>query len=154
MQTKNLVKSVIFDIDNTIIDIRKITELYTKEEMTLEDWELLESHYLEAPGISGMLELVRILSRQYFIIFLTARMDKPMVRRNTEIHLRNLFGDMPFKLLMRPLGAEEADFIVKEEIYNNEINGKYDVEFCFDDREDVKNLWQRKGLLTLQVHQI
>lgn len=43
-----------------------------------------------------------------------------------------------------------ADDIVKEEIYERDIKGKYNVLFVIDDRKRVVDMWRRKGLTVLQ----
>lgn len=43
------------------------------------------------------------------------------------------------------------DYILKEEIYRNNIQGKYNVFFVLDDRSQVVRLWRDLGIKTLQV---
>lgn len=43
------------------------------------------------------------------------------------------------------------DYILKEEIYNDNIKGKYNVFFVLDDRDQVVRLWRNLGLKCLQV---
>jgi hypothetical protein len=57
----------------------------------------------------------------------------------------------PFQLLMRPLGDNRPDEIVKEEMYELHIRGKYNVALVLDDRQKVVDLWRRLGLTCLQV---
>ncbi len=54
-------------------------------------------------------------------------------------------------LYMRPSGDNRKDAIVKKEIYELEIEGRYNIKFVLDDRTSVVNLWRSLGLLTLQV---
>ena len=42
------------------------------------------------------------------------------------------------------------DKIVKEEIFNNKIKGKYEVFFVLDDRSKVVEMWRSLGLVCLQ----
>jgi len=48
-------------------------------------------------------------------------------------------------------GNKVPDTIIKEEIYEREINGKYNVVAVFDDRDQVVKMWRQKGLKVLQV---
>lgn len=48
-------------------------------------------------------------------------------------------------------GNKVADTIIKNEIYEREINGKYKVVAVFDDRDQVVKMWRQKGLKVLQV---
>lgn len=52
---------------------------------------------------------------------------------------------------MRPEGDTRNDAIIKDEIYENEIKGRYNIEFVLDDRDRVVAMWRAKGVKTLQV---
>jgi predicted kinase len=54
-------------------------------------------------------------------------------------------------LLMRPEFDMRKDSIVKEEIYRQQIEGRYNVWFILDDRDQVVEMWRRLGLRVLQV---
>ena len=56
------------------------------------------------------------------------------------------------QLFMRPAGDTRDDRIVKREIYEREIKGKYNVLWVLDDRNKVVDMWRRElGLTCLQV---
>lgn len=55
------------------------------------------------------------------------------------------------KFLMRKHGDDRKDSIVKQEMYDNEIKGKYEVDFVLDDRQQVVDMWRANGLTCLQV---
>ncbi len=61
------------------------------------------------------------------------------------------------ELYMRPTGAKDErgnklpDYLVKYDLFNENIRGKYNVRFVLDDRDQVVNLWRAMGLKTLQV---
>jgi hypothetical protein len=57
----------------------------------------------------------------------------------------------PIALLMRPDGDTRKDSIVKKELYETYIKDKYNVQFVFDDRNDVVDMWREQGLTCLQV---
>lgn len=54
-------------------------------------------------------------------------------------------------LFMRPKGDMRKDSIVKREIYENNIKGKFNVEFVLDDRNQVVEMWRSLGLTVFQV---
>jgi len=54
-------------------------------------------------------------------------------------------------LYMRETDDNRPDYIVKKEIYDREILGKYNVLFVLDDRDQVVKLWRELGLTCLQV---
>ena len=52
---------------------------------------------------------------------------------------------------IRPAGDNRKDYIIKEEIYRNHVEGKYNVLGVFDDRDQVVSLWRHLGLTVFQV---
>lgn len=54
-------------------------------------------------------------------------------------------------LFMRKEGDSRKDAIVKHEIYQEHITGKYNIKFVLDDRQQCINLWRNLGLTALQV---
>lgn len=60
--------------------------------------------------------------------------------------------ELPFDmLLMRKTGDMRKDSIVKKELYDKNINGKYHVLGVFDDRDQVVEMWRNIGLTCFQV---
>lgn len=57
----------------------------------------------------------------------------------------------PLVLFMRPEGDSRDDRIVKREIYEREIQGKYNVYVVIDDRDKVVRMWRELGLTCFQV---
>jgi hypothetical protein len=55
------------------------------------------------------------------------------------------------QLYMRKNGDYRKDYIIKKEIYEKEIKGKYEVLFVLDDRDQVVKMWREEGLTCLQV---
>lgn len=59
---------------------------------------------------------------------------------------------VPFDvLIMRPEGDTRKDDFVKDELYADFIEGKYNVLFALDDRDRVVDMWRAKGIKCLQV---
>lgn len=56
-----------------------------------------------------------------------------------------------YQLFMRKTNDFRKDAIIKEEIYQNEIEGKYNVLMVLDDRNQVVEFWRGKGLTCWQV---
>lgn len=57
-----------------------------------------------------------------------------------------------FKALhMRKTGDLRKDAVIKEEIYRTHIEGKYNVKFVLDDRNQVVAFWRGLGLTVFQV---
>jgi hypothetical protein len=84
------------------------------------------------------------------IVFLSGREDK--FRPQTERWLNShQFYPLRNQLLMRPTGDRRNDAIVKQELYEKEIKGKYNVLAVFDDRLRVCRMWHSLGLPLFRV---
>lgn len=84
----------------------------------------------------------------YQVIVCSGREDK--FRDKTEQWLKDnmIPCDM---LLMRETGDNRKDYIVKQELYKDNIEGKYNIKYVLDDRDQVVNMWRDLGLTCLQV---
>lgn len=56
-----------------------------------------------------------------------------------------------WELFMRPEKDQRPDWIVKAEIFDQEIRDKYNVRCVFDDRDQVVSMWRKLGLTVAQV---
>lgn len=56
-----------------------------------------------------------------------------------------------YELIMRSQGDTRKDSIVKREFYKEHIEGKYNVHFILDDRNQVVDMWRQEGLNCFQV---
>jgi hypothetical protein len=52
---------------------------------------------------------------------------------------------------MRPENDQRKDTVVKDEIYENHIKGRYNVLLIADDRQSVVDMWRSKGMKVAQV---
>ena len=83
------------------------------------------------------------------VIYLSGRDDS--CRELTKTWLQ--FNGCPEgQLFMRKTGDKRKDCVVKAEIFDREIRGKYQILFCLDDRDQVVKLWRDMGLTCLQVN--
>jgi hypothetical protein len=85
------------------------------------------------------------------IIFMSGRHDS--CREDTETWLKGFTqSDVPIELYMRATGDNRPDYIVKYELFQEHIAGKYRVLGAFDDRDQVVDLWRNKLCIpTFQV---
>jgi hypothetical protein len=60
-------------------------------------------------------------------------------------------GIFPDLILMRATGDMRKDAIVKKELYDNHIKGKFNILYVLDDRKQVVDMWRSLGLTCLQV---
>ncbi len=89
---------------------------------------------------------------QWKCLFITSRRE--WARDTTMQQLWDLFGDVEFELLMRPVcvdkgsknDAEIKPWLLKEHGYDVK-----DVFIAFDDRQDVVDEWRRLGVVCYQT---
>lgn len=82
------------------------------------------------------------------VIFLSGRED--IYREQTQRWLdKHGFGGI--RLLMRPAGDKRNDAIVKQELYEAHIKGRYNVLAVIDDRARVCRMWHSLGLPLYRV---
>lgn len=82
------------------------------------------------------------------IFYVSGRKEK--FRNQTELWLKK--HDLDWALpLMRKDNDERKDAIVKKEIYEEFIKGKYNVQFVLDDRNQMVEMWRELGITCLQV---
>lgn len=84
------------------------------------------------------------------LIFMSGREDsclektKQWLKDKVEITRR-------YDIYMRKTGDHRKDSIIKRELFDEHIKGKYYVEFVLDDRDQVVEMWRDMGLTCLQV---
>jgi predicted kinase len=84
----------------------------------------------------------------YKILFCSGREN---LYRNQSINHINKNSDIKFELFMRETGDQRKDSIIKKELYDKNIKGKYNVFFVLDDRNQVVEFWRSIGLTCFQV---
>jgi predicted kinase len=72
-------------------------------------------------------------------------------RAITEEWLTKHLGVSWHELHMRPEGDNRKDNIIKYELFNQHIRGKYHVKYVLDDRDQVVKMWRDLGLNCFQV---
>ena len=128
---------IIVDMDGTL------TDHGTRNVYDPTDAHLDQPHY-------HILHLVKnYMSLNRKVIIVSGR-DEGTGRRATEKWLME-HDIHPIMVLMRPSGDMRKDSIVKKELYDTHIKGKFNVEFVLDDRNQVVNMWREQGLPCLQV---
>ena len=83
------------------------------------------------------------------ILFTSGREDK--YREPTERFLTEHLSGIPYLLYMRPTGDQRKDSIIKREMFDESIKGKWNVLFVLDDRDQVVDNWREMGLTCFQV---
>lgn len=109
------------------------------------DWDVPNTELLE------MLQIYHVF-RQTEIIFMSGRED--LYRVQTERFLAEHYGnggEFAYQLHMRKGRDQRKDAVVKAELFDSQVRGRYNVRFVLDDRNQVVQLWRSLGLTCLQV---
>jgi hypothetical protein len=84
------------------------------------------------------------------VVFMSGRDES--CRAETEAWLAAHVDDAFQPVLhMRPAGDNRKDSIVKRDLFEEHIAGRYAVRFVLDDRDQVVAMWRATGLTVLQV---
>lgn len=83
------------------------------------------------------------------ILFTSGREDK--YRAPTETFLAEHLPGIPYELYMRKTSDMRKDAIIKREMFDEHIKGKWNILFVLDDRNQVVDNWREMGLHCFQV---
>lgn len=133
MEDSNLPKAIIVDIDGTLALMQGRKPF---------DWSRVKEDYCN--------KIIKKIVNSYtgsVIIFSgrdgICKQDTIDWLHDNEIKYNYLF--------MRDIGNNEKDSIIKRRMFEQNIRGKYFVEYVLDDRNQVVEMWRNMGLVCLQV---
>jgi predicted kinase len=128
---------VVFDIDGTLSHVNGKRDYF--------DWYKVDRDDIDGVVLKAYQRHKNAGDR---IFIVTGRSEE--ARPKTEEWL-DFHGITYENLLMRKADDFRRDNIVKGEIYNHYIKGKYNVEVVYDDRQQVVDMWRSLGLKVFQV---
>lgn len=102
--------------------------------------------------ITSICELVKSFSKNHLLFIVTGREGTPEIVEATKNWLEK-HNIVPFKMLFRPSGDYTAGDLCKKQIYEDNIKGKYNVEFVIDDSTKCVKMWREQGLICLQPNE-
>lgn len=139
VQDATLSRAIIVDIDGTIaqMDGRKPF-----------DWELVGTDKPKPP----IIDIVRRFAQTHRIIFMSGR-DSVCKTQTAQWLIEHVVQPhFVWELHMRTQNDNRKDSIVKRELFDQHVNGRFYVDFVLDDRDQVVEMWRKDiGLVCLQV---
>ncbi len=138
-------RAIIVDLDGTLSDAEH--RVYLLKE-TKKNWKEFNARMVEDEINLWCYEIICAMKyRGYKIIFVTGRGE--VYRPHTEKWLEK--HSVSYDALhMRKSKDRRDDWLVKKEIYENEIKANFDTLFVLDDRKSVVEMWRDIGLVCLQ----
>lgn len=138
--------AVIFDIDGTLANCdhrRHHVEGKKKNFNAFYDEMGHDTIYSHIRGLCNMYYL-----HDWHVIICTGRPEK---YRAVTLFWLKMHGVMYKELRMRPdERRNEADYIIKQDMLDD-IRKDRKVELCFDDRQQVVDMWRSNGIPCMQV---
>lgn len=139
---------VICDLDGTL-------SLYDSSKSAYDrDFENDDINAAVALYLSCLADLYENLPDDFMIFFFSGRNGK--FRKQTEEFLGNIGGlkKEDYTLVMRDEKDMRRDSVVKQEMFDNHVRGKYMVHCVFDDRlQVIEEVWNPLGLNVLNCNQ-
>ena len=136
---------IIVDIDGTFANNehrRPFVEKHPK------DWKSYLELVAKDTPYDWCVDLVQAMLQQECLpIFVTGRNES---HRGVTDDLIVGAGIADYELYMRADNDFRQDAIVKREIFDKHIAGKFNVRFAIDDRQQVVDLWRSMGIVCLQ----
>jgi predicted kinase len=141
-QPKDKPKAVIIDIDGTLA-------------LRTNRGPFDESRYSNDIVNEPVHWLIKTLPYNVTLLFLSGRKGTPVGSASTVSWIQNNIdvGGRQISLMMRDKDDNRGDDVVKKEIYETRIKGRYNVKFVLDDRDKVVKMWRDElNLPTFQVY--
>jgi predicted kinase len=134
---KGLPRCIVVDIDGTIAHMKGRGPF---------DWTRVGEDSVDEV-VNGM--VLAFQEQGLKIVFLSGR--DGCCYRETFNWLCDKTAATDFELYMRPAGDSRRDDIVKEELFFNHVEGRYNVFCVFDDRPQMIRKWHAMGLKVMAV---
>lgn len=136
---EDLPPCIIVDVDGTIAE---------KGDRNPFDWKKVG----EDTPIDNIIDIIRMFHNTYHIIFFSGRdgICESETREWLKKQFSYVFNEQ--NLFMRKEGDNRKDTIIKKELFEQHIRGKYNCKGVFDDRNSVVKMFREElGLTVLQV---
>jgi hypothetical protein len=148
-------RAVIFDIDGTLADCTHRLHHINHDDYTAsKDWP---AFWAGIPHDKPIRPIIDMCNR----FWLTSHWDQPVYevllctgrsennRGATEAWLKT-HGVKYSTLIMRKEDCFRPDYVVKEEMLDALLLVGYQIDFVVDDRQQVVDMWRRRGIICLQ----
>ncbi len=140
--------AIIVDLDDCLFDSRHLDQYIPKKSGDRAGWNLVQEKMAECEVNKHILAILDMaFIKDIELIFVTGREGTEALKTVTENELDLYFPR--YHIFYRPENDYRKAAVVKKEIYENHIKGKYDILFAIDDDETNIKMFQELGLNTL-----
>lgn len=138
IQDEKLPKAIISDMDGcwVLIGNRSPYDASKCDEVDYPNWPVINS--------------VKAMQKQgYKVIFMSGRENKDRAPTQRQIEK---YIDFPYELYMRKTDDPRKDYVVKRELFEQNVKDRFNIEMVLDDRASVvSECWRAMGLTCFQV---
>jgi phosphoglycolate phosphatase-like HAD superfamily hydrolase len=139
--------AIIIDLDGTLCDVSHRLHLVKG---TPKNWPAFFDACVDDTPNEAVVALYHMArDAGHLILYVSGRPETH--RAETEAWLEEHGLNVYAELLMRPASDRRQDAIVKRELYERHIAGRYKILFTVDDRAQVVRMWRALGLTCFQV---
>lgn len=130
---------IICDLDGTLVDTAISRNIECEHTLIRPVADILARYYTPLPG-----------ENKIHLFLCTGRKE---ATREATVHWLETNGIQYDSLFMREGDDPAKDTVVKKEIYERHIKGKFNVLFVLEDRPSVCEMWVKRGLFVLNCNQ-
>lgn len=144
--------AIICDLDGTLCDIEHRRHHLSREEGKKPNWRAFFSEMQHDAPNQWCVEILARMSMAHKIVFCSGRPDDYREVTAEWIALLNVkaFVRDGLNLFMRQRNDSRQDSIIKEILLDFEILTRYAPYFMIDDRQQVVDMWRKRGYTCLQ----
>ena len=154
-------KAVIFDIDGVLAEKSPERDYREYDKVDLDIpikkvFELLKFYIAQTIPQYGNSQpfidkIIFITGRKQYSRDLTLKwLDNELQKSFYSLYLNSDFPNV-WEIFMRADDDHRKAAVLKKEIYETHIKGKYDVVACFDDDPEICEMYKNEGLLVFEV---
>lgn len=142
MTVEPTARTILFDLDGTLININSIAHL-------IGDWDAFAEASILCPANEPIAEFARLMQLHYELVVCTGKGE---AYRNRVCGWLSLQGIIPDLLLMRPANNFQSDAELKPALLRAALGEgwKGDILFAIEDRDKMVDAWRALGITCFQ----